>query len=972
MADDITINIVDNPVNVTIGLSTTPDNFQVSTFPGAAIWGNIIGTLSNQTDLWRYLSAETFSPSQLTAFLNTNAISLCSIDVNGTILSAGTNLFDIFLTSETDSQTLSYIPSSYNLSISNGNTVNLSSINLAIIPTVTNYLSNNNVQLSGVSLSPITNTQGADVNRLLQDKLSEIISVKDFGAKGDGIANDWNALQAAFNTAASSAKIYIPKGVYIISQELKIPSNSYIYGAGIGTTIIKLSSSADATQCVMTNSQNTRSIVTNQGNENIVIKDLELDGNVSRFPGSYSPVGDTSGTGLCFSNVHNALVERVSVHDTCRHCFDIGAPETSITFNPLDYVPNPSYNVHLKDVIAYGAGDDNITTHFSHNITIENAYVPYTGGTEIPTNSNGIEIDDGCWDITIIGGYIKNCRRGLEVKGHSWAPASKRVQVYGLTCENNVRNFGIRHLGFDNTDSKTAFDVSLYDCTSIAPVSSTQTPDGPRSLQISNYDGVFVKNFRVVGEHNAARAVTIQERARNVVIDGITFTQISGAVTGVTDGLLYIDSTASRNITVRNAIFRDCVGLPIYAEGSIPGIVIDGVDARTSLTTNPPVRVIDFSWSPLDVPYIIRNVTMSGYLSAYQLGGSHSFDYPVPVDVGSITNIIPSSPATVNTQYTVARFGWREGTGQGLNPGIGTKIEFTGSVVSGVSANTNIPIAYIGTRKINSTDSDVTSNLTFGTLSANNAVPVDRLTITSTGNVGINTTAPNERVTVIGNVSSTGVIYASGGDSNLWNSAYTIATTYQNASGSFATNSTVNSVSGLLTPLTVTNTLTSQLLLTTTYQNASGNWQSTFTTVTNNSAYWTGNFKLLASNENILSASNFNVFYKTVSSSNVFTFANFTSGLTITVYFSGNHSIPYRHYFPVNTYLNNIGEANYVYTFPNKITKTVLQSLGNRYFGTTEIIDAAVPSITATNSIMLNGIFGFLLAENRTLLQQEP
>jgi hypothetical protein len=94
-----------------------------------SLWGSISGTLSAQSDLWLYLSAETFSPSQLTAFLVSNSISLCSIDVKGSLLSAGTDLFDIFLTSETDSQTLTYLPSSYELSISNGNTVNLSSIN---------------------------------------------------------------------------------------------------------------------------------------------------------------------------------------------------------------------------------------------------------------------------------------------------------------------------------------------------------------------------------------------------------------------------------------------------------------------------------------------------------------------------------------------------------------------------------------------------------------------------------------------------------------------------------------------------------------------------------------------------------------------------------------------------------------------------------------------------------------------------
>ena len=95
---------------------------------GINTWGSILGTLSTQSDLWSYLSAETFSPSQLTAFLDTNAISLCTIDVKGQILSAGSDLFDIFLTSETDSQTLSYDVTGENLSISSGNTVNLSAL----------------------------------------------------------------------------------------------------------------------------------------------------------------------------------------------------------------------------------------------------------------------------------------------------------------------------------------------------------------------------------------------------------------------------------------------------------------------------------------------------------------------------------------------------------------------------------------------------------------------------------------------------------------------------------------------------------------------------------------------------------------------------------------------------------------------------------------------------------------------------
>lgn len=48
-----------------------------------------------------------------------------------------------------------------------------------------------------------------------------------------------------------------------------------------------------------------------------------------------------------------------------------------------------------------------------------------------------------------------------------------------------------------------------------------------------------------------------------------------------------------------------------------------------------------------------------------------------------------------------------------------------------------------------------------------------------------------------------------------WNSAFNTATTYQNASGTFATNTLLQSTSALLTPLTLTRTLTGQLVLNT-------------------------------------------------------------------------------------------------------------------------------------------------------------
>ena len=60
-----------------------------------------------------------------------------------------------------------------------------------------------------------TATRTGAVARTLDAKISETISVKDFGAVGDGIANDGAALQAAIDAASASNKaLYFPAGVY--------------------------------------------------------------------------------------------------------------------------------------------------------------------------------------------------------------------------------------------------------------------------------------------------------------------------------------------------------------------------------------------------------------------------------------------------------------------------------------------------------------------------------------------------------------------------------------------------------------------------------------------------------------------------------------------------------------------------------------------------------------------------------------
>jgi hypothetical protein len=71
----------------------------------------------------------------------------------------------------------------------------------------------------------------------VEEKLSEIISVTDFGAVGDGVADDTVAIQAAL-TAANGKDVFVPEGTYLISSELSA-TNCSLIGANFNYTILK-------------------------------------------------------------------------------------------------------------------------------------------------------------------------------------------------------------------------------------------------------------------------------------------------------------------------------------------------------------------------------------------------------------------------------------------------------------------------------------------------------------------------------------------------------------------------------------------------------------------------------------------------------------------------------------------------------------------------------------------------------------
>ncbi len=61
---------------------------------------------------------------------------------------------------------------------------------------------------------------GTTEARDLVTRFAELINVKDFGAKGDGIANDSPSIQAAINSSGTSGLVYFPKGTYRLDSNV--------------------------------------------------------------------------------------------------------------------------------------------------------------------------------------------------------------------------------------------------------------------------------------------------------------------------------------------------------------------------------------------------------------------------------------------------------------------------------------------------------------------------------------------------------------------------------------------------------------------------------------------------------------------------------------------------------------------------------------------------------------------------------
>jgi polygalacturonase len=194
----------------------------------------------------------------------------------------------------------------------------------------------------------------------LVDRLNElgnrVFDVTDYGATGDGVADDTAEIQAAIDAATSGGIIDLPVGTYLISSKLVLDDDIVFY-LRKGATI-QLDDAADVSILGATSKSNI--LVTGGG---------AIDGNKANQT--------TDGRGLSFDSCTNIKIDNIIIHDTYLE---------GIYLLDTDY-----YEVSRCEIYNAQEGDDGIELRRSDRGSVHHNKIYDNGVSAVETSGMGIK-----------------------------------------------------------------------------------------------------------------------------------------------------------------------------------------------------------------------------------------------------------------------------------------------------------------------------------------------------------------------------------------------------------------------------------------------------------------------------------------------------------------------------------------------------------------------------------------------------
>jgi hypothetical protein len=298
------------------------------------------------------------------------------------------------------------------------------------------------------------------INRPINEKIQEIVSVKDFGAIGNGSTDDTVAIQAAITAVASTGQgLYVPAGTYKITSALSSTGSLNMFGNGT-TSIFDFSSATIATPCLtiagsITQIQNITSA--SQGNLSVAFasapslsvadvfcissSDLWNTARAYYYAGEWCQARSISGTTVGITNPlydsytpANVKVYKLnSVSVSLRNMQFKGGANT-FGLVTIQFCDKPK----LENITAYNENYQAIMFDRCYRPTSTNCTF-YNKGSS--SDDYGLLIGN-CQKVRVIGGDYYARRHGISIGGGDYpcAVTNRDVRVIGSTISNDINS----------------------------------------------------------------------------------------------------------------------------------------------------------------------------------------------------------------------------------------------------------------------------------------------------------------------------------------------------------------------------------------------------------------------------------------------------------------------------------------------------------------------------------------------------